>query len=274
MLDQNFIIMKTTILSISFLLCLSFQANSQGLIVTYEETRAARTLNLSQIDDPHLRVAVERQLREQTNSPRVFQLFVNNGVSVYKAGERNRETNTSISSGNTTGSITTQRMGIQTVYKNHHDKLMLATANLGREEYLVEEPQAALEWNIGSERKEISGFQCMKATTRTVHGQLVTAWFTPDVPISEGPSFYWGLPGLILYVDVNNGQLVFAATVVEQTNDVPAIHIPDKGERISRAEFNRLQQEHAQGLQNDDRNRVGIGDNTRSIRIQGSCSSH
>ena len=34
--------------------------------------------------------------------------------------------------------------------------------------------------------------------------QIITAWFTPDIPVGQGPGSYWGLPGLIL--EVNDGR--------------------------------------------------------------------
>ena len=34
----------------------------------------------------------------------------------------------------------------------------------------------------------------------------VDVWFTPEVPVSSGPAGYGGLPGLIVFVDVNEGK--------------------------------------------------------------------
>jgi len=226
--------MRTTILLLSFLFGLIFQANAQGLIVTYEETRTLPSLaGLNQITDPQMRASIERQLREH-NAPRSFQLFVNDGSSVYRSKEPQRTSTRS-------GIINIRRhdASTHTVYKNHDSQLVLARATLGNREHLVEEPHATLEWTIGTERREISGFQCIIATATMANGRPVTAWFTPDIPVSAGPYLFWGLPGLILYVNINNGQRVISATSIEQTNDVLEIYMPD-GERISRAEFNRM----------------------------------
>ena len=31
----------------------------------------------------------------------------------------------------------------------------------------------------------------------------VTAWYTPQIPINQGPGEYWGLPGLILEINAD-----------------------------------------------------------------------
>jgi GLPGLI family protein len=37
----------------------------------------------------------------------------------------------------------------------------------------------------------------------------ITAWYTPEIPVSQGPEGYWGLPGLIL--EVNDGKTTICA---------------------------------------------------------------
>jgi GLPGLI family protein len=41
---------------------------------------------------------------------------------------------------------------------------------------------------------------------------IVTAWYTPEIPVNQGPDKYWGLPGLIL--EVNDGKTVLCSKVV------------------------------------------------------------
>jgi len=40
----------------------------------------------------------------------------------------------------------------------------------------------------------------------------VTAWYTLDIPVSNGPGVYWGLPGLIL--EINEGRTTVLCTEV------------------------------------------------------------
>lgn len=68
-----------------------------------------------------------------------------------------------------------------------------------------EEPMPIFIWKLLSERKSILNFQCQKAVC-TFRGRTYIAWFTQEVPLSEGPWKFHGLPGLILQIsdDKNN----------------------------------------------------------------------
>lgn len=94
--------------------------------------------------------------------------------------------------------------------------------------YYVESPEPLFKWKILSEIKEVSGYVCMSAeTTDTVRKHKIIAWFTPEIPVSSGPEWYSGLPGMILELDIQNGSCVITATniikdPVNQTPTVPA----------------------------------------------------
>ncbi|OPC02485.1 hypothetical protein BAS09_12350 [Elizabethkingia ursingii] len=53
------------------------------------------------------------------------------------------------------------------------------------------------------ETKKIAGYNCIKATT-TFRGSNITAYFAKELPYSAGPFKFFGLPGLILDVRVDN----------------------------------------------------------------------
>lgn len=67
----------------------------------------------------------------------------------------------------------------------------------------------------------------------------ITAWFTPDIPISQGPGPYWGLPGLIL--EVNDGRTAILCTqIVLNTADTKPIEAPGRGKVVSQQEYNEI----------------------------------
>lgn len=55
------------------------------------------------------------------------------------------------------------------------------------------------QWQIHPEKKEILGYLCQRATG-AFRGRRYEAWFATDIPLSEGPWKFGGLPGLILEV--------------------------------------------------------------------------
>lgn len=65
-----------------------------------------------------------------------------------------------------------------------------------------------LEWDILPETKRIEDYDVQKATT-SFAGRDYIAWFTPEIPIAEGPYKFNGLPGLILEIADTKEQWVF-----------------------------------------------------------------
>jgi len=56
------------------------------------------------------------------------------------------------------------------------------------------------EWKLISDQDSIiAGYACKKAECNK-NGRIWTAWYAPDIPISEGPYKFNGLPGLITTV--------------------------------------------------------------------------
>ncbi len=90
------------------------------------------------------------------------------------------------------------------VNKNFKDSTLRFTGNIIGDMYYYDEPLHPMEWTIGDETKEVLGHQCQKATT-TWRGRKWTAWFS-DIPYSDGPWKFGGLPGLILEMSDSTGQ--------------------------------------------------------------------
>jgi len=56
-----------------------------------------------------------------------------------------------------------------------------------------------LKWQLQDSVKSILGYPVQKAVLH-YKGRDYTAWYTPEIPISDGPYKFWGLPGLILEI--------------------------------------------------------------------------
>ena len=75
------------------------------------------------------------------------------------------------------------------------------------------------------------------------HGRHWTVWFTPEIPIMDGPWKLQGLPGLILEAYEPTGQHTFVVTGIENSNQemIPVYNFKqyDKSNRIDMLKMER-----------------------------------
>ncbi|AWA31409.1 GLPGLI family protein [Flavobacterium magnum] len=65
---------------------------------------------------------------------------------------------------------------------------------------------------------------------------LITAWYAPEIPVSQGPDNYWGLPGLIL--EVNDGKTtILCSKIVINPKEKADIKAPKNGKEVSQKEY-------------------------------------
>lgn len=70
--------------------------------------------------------------------------------------------------------------------------------------YFIHDQVSKPIWTIDEKStKKIAGYNCIKATSN-FRGSDVTAYFTRELPYSVGPFKFFGLPGLILDIRVDN----------------------------------------------------------------------
>lgn len=68
---------------------------------------------------------------------------------------------------------------------------------------------------------------------------VVTAWYTPQIPVNQGPGEYWGLPGLILEVNANR-TTILCSKIVLNPGEKETIKMPSKGKEVTKEEYNTI----------------------------------
>lgn len=117
---------------------------------------------------------------------------------------------------------------------------------LGRT-YVVEDSLRMPKWKVMNQIKDVNGHVCMLAVTEdTIKKQKVAAWFAHDLPVSAGPDQYFGLPGLIMELNINDGDVIVTATKVELKPVGDEISMPKKikGRKIDNAAYDSLLYSH------------------------------
>lgn len=104
------------------------------------------------------------------------------------------------------------------IHKNFIENNILVYENLFFDNYSYTQPKSELDWEIKRETKEILGFSCQKATLE-YSGRTYIAWFTPEIPISDGPYVFNGLPGLIVDMEDSKGHYKFSLIALENRQE-------------------------------------------------------
>lgn len=96
---------------------------------------------------------------------------------------------------------------------------------IGSNLYQYTESTAQFRWTITQAKASFAGYSCQKATT-SFAGRRFEAWFTREIPVSDGPYKFAGLPGLIIKVNDVGNQFAFElkkiSMLVDSNIDLPA----------------------------------------------------
>lgn len=132
------------------------------------------------------------------------------------------------------------------IYKNYPDGKMTAFDNIMTDYFQYEDDINPQEWDMSSDSsKTILGYECQMATCK-FRGREWTAWFALDIPISDGPWKFCGLPGLIMEAYDRGKQQYFCINGLQQVAAEPLYFGIDgkdvsKFQKVKRTELLKIQ---------------------------------
>ena len=127
------------------------------------------------------------------------------------------------------------------VYKNYPSGKMTVTDGVSLQDFIYEDELNAQQWEIKDSTKTILDYPCQMAACN-FRGREWTAWFTTDIPVSDGPWKFGGLPGLIMEAYDKGNQYVFTIVGLQKLESEPIIfresYLPAKRfEKTNRLDF-------------------------------------
>lgn len=182
--------------------------------------------------------------------------------------------------------------GSDILYKNTKEQRYVSQNEVFGKVFLIKDELEKPDWKMHGETKNIGNYTCHKATMKrkvevlessmSINGDkdlsetsetkteeiTITAWYTMQIPVNNGPARYQGLPGLIL--EVNDGtETVVCSKIVLNPKDKVNIVEPNKGKVVDQAEFEEIMVKKMQEM-NDRYQHDREGDGERiEIRIGG-----
>lgn len=112
-----------------------------------------------------------------------------------------------------------------TIFKEPAKNVVSYHDNINSEDYQYQEKSPLFAWHITPIRKTIAGHECQQAYT-AFGGRMWEAWFARDIPVSDGPYKFYGLPGLILLARDTHDDYVFSLLCLD-TNPHPFDAVAD-----------------------------------------------
>lgn len=113
------------------------------------------------------------------------------------------------------------------IYKNLPSEYLTFTNRVDPNRLKYTEPLNNIQWELTEETTKIKNYTAQKATCE-YGGRKWVAWFTPEIPYSDGPYKFHGLPGLILEMHDTKNHYVFNLISIVKPTDSPMIEYLDK----------------------------------------------
>ncbi len=147
---------------------------------------------------------------------RHYNLFFNDKESIIKIESTQR-----IGADTSVKLIKVNPVGKTEIYKNFETRKIFSEEIAFLDKIILRDTIASIAWKISKDRKQVGKFDCQKAEAN-VRGRNYTVWFTPEIPISDGPWKLHGLPGLILEASDTDKEVKFefVSLIIPAPNDV------------------------------------------------------
>jgi GLPGLI family protein len=248
---------------------LSLNAQQKQGTVIYD-----RTVKL-QISFSGMPAGMEQQM--PTSRTDKYELVFGNNQSIWKQAEQ-EDHDDGMNMGGDGMQIRMVVAGSNDVlYNNFDNNRRVEKREMFDKTFIIEDSISKLKWKMTAESKTILNHNCMKAeavriskrmTMNMDNGKMerkeiddtakIVAWFAMDVPVSTGPSEFQGqLPGLILELDVRNGDQVYVAKSLTETADLTVIKEPTGKKKYTQEEFkkerDKMMKDMQQNMQNSGR---------------------
>lgn len=266
-------------IKLTILYCVAFfatnvfaQKDFQGKAYYQSKT----SVDMSRFERPGMSEDVKKRIADRMKNmfEKTYILTFNREESVYKEEEKLAAPSQGGGGGRFAGMMSSFAAGPQ--YKNIKEALLLQDQEFFGKQFLIKDPLEKLEWVMSGETKQIGKYMCFKATAKKKISESgfsnfgpprrgedetkkdeekdeilkeieVVAWYTMQIPVSQGPAEYWGLPGLILEINADK-TVILCSKIVLNPTEKDKIKKPTKGKEITTKDYNAIVKKKTQEM--------------------------
>ncbi len=154
------------------------------------------------------------------------------------------------------------------IYKEVKTNLKISEKEFFGKEFLIVDSLPDWKWQLKGESKKIGDYTCYKAVSikkvtpeqladyekskkkqeqaetsffmmSEPKDRIITVWYTPEIPVSQGPAEFWGLPGLILEANFDDTTILCTKIMLNPKERV-VVHKPKKGKKVTEKEYEKI----------------------------------
>lgn len=269
-----------------FAVQIQFAQDFQGMAVYQSKTQMPNmSARMGGRDmTPEMRAQMEERIKKRLE--KTFILNFDKTSSIYKEEEK-------LDTPGAGGGMMMRFGTGGTLYKNIKEKRFVTDRDLMGKEFLIKDTLTTVKWQMTQETKQIGDYLCFKATAQIPNPSFafkemrdkaqkefeknqtpeeaknktnllpeikkdieIVAWYTPDVPVSNGPGAYQGLPGLILEINEDK-TIILCTTVALNVKDKKEIKEPSKGKVVTQKEYDAISKAKMQEMMDSFQSRGG-----------------
>jgi GLPGLI family protein len=236
-------LMKTIIIILGVLVSIAavhivFGQTAEGVILYEVKMNMHRNI-------PKEREAMKSRIPEFRTSKQ--QLFFNTTESLYSLVEEDEDEDMDVNNGPVRMRFQQPQMQM---YFNRSTSMHITQQEFMGKEYLIEDSLKLPSWKFGTETKTVIGYSCKQAMYYNEEKKEdVVAWYTPQLRPFLGPETFNTLPGVVLEVNLNDGERVITAKKLDvRSLKKNELRIPTKGIKTTREDFRKMVDEHSERM--------------------------
>lgn len=212
-----------------------------GLLVSFGQTAQTGTVVYEEVTQIEIKLegemaAMMKDFPKEQKSNMV--LYFSPQASLYEKMKTNEEVNM----GHTEGAMTIMmHTPDNKLFIDFDNEKIIEQREFMTRNFLITGEFPEDKWKITGEQKMILDYPCMEATKTDTAGVVTRAWFTPSIAVPAGPARFCMLPGLVLEVNIKDGDRIYLAQSVNfDPLEKDTLKKPKDGKKVSEVDFNKI----------------------------------